>query len=173
METPVLDMLFGLLLLFAGRSLFWLCVGVVGFILGVQFSASLGITNEVVAVIAALSLGVVGIVLAICFEWLAVVFGVGFLGGGYLLMNSFGLFSHQDSVSWMFFVIGGIAGTCLMIIAFDLSLIIISSFLGAALIVSAFHASESSREILFIASVMVGMVVQYVNLRGRMNEKFT
>jgi len=169
----ILDLIFGLLLLFAGRDLFWLSVGVVGFILGVQFSTSLGISNEMMAIIAAITLGVLGIVLAICFEWITVVFGIGFLGGGYLLMNSLGVFSQQASLSWMFFVIGGIAGMCLMIIAFDVSLIVISSLLGATLIIISLRAGHSSSEIIFITSVVVGLVVQYLSLRGRMNEKFT
>ena len=49
---------------------------------------------------------------------------------------------------------------CLMVIIFDWTLIIISSLLGATLIVNAFNGTEQSRELLFIGSMVTGIVVQ-------------
>ena len=85
----IFDLIFGFLLVFAGRNLFWLGVGSVGFLIGVQCASLLGLSNSWMALLGSLWLWVLGIVLAVCFEWLMVVFGVGFLGGGYLLMNIF------------------------------------------------------------------------------------
>jgi hypothetical protein len=160
------NLIIGFLLLFAGRNLFWLCVGMLGFLLGVQCAAHLGITDEVTQLIAAVGLGIIGIFLAIAFEWLAVVVGIGFLGGGYLLMVLFPSSAQPDSFSWLIFVVGGILGMCLMIIAFDMTLILISSLLGANLIVNSFQGTELFHGILFLSSMVVGVLVQYMTLKG-------
>ena len=99
------------------------------------------------------------------FEWVMVIFGVGFLGGGYLLMNIFPSVAGQDPYSWLIFVVGGIVGMCLMVITFDWTLIMISSLLGATLIVNAFHGTGGMREFLFIGSMVTGILVQYLTLK--------
>lgn len=161
----IFDLIFGFLLLFAGRNFFWLCVGIVGFLIGVQCAASLGFSNEGMVLLAALVFGIVGAVLAVFFEWFMVIFGVGFLGGGYFLMNAFISIGQQDSNSWLIFVVGGIVGMCLMIIVFDFTLIIISSLLGATLVVNAFHGTETFHELVFVASVVSGILIQYLTLK--------
>jgi len=159
------DLIFGFLLVFAGRNLFWLCVGVVGFLVGVQCSEALGFSDGWVAILTALALGCLGALLAISFEWLMVVFGVGFLGGGYLFMHVFPLTAHEDPYSWLIFVIGGIIGTCLMVIIFDWTLILISALLGTTLIVNVFHTTDGLRGVLFIGIMMTGILAQYLTLR--------
>ena len=161
----IFDLVFGFLLVFAGRNLFWLCVGIVGFLVGVQCAAALGLSNSWGALFAAVALGSLGALLAISFEWIAVVFGVGFLGGGYLLMNIFPSTPGQEPYAWLIFVAGGIVGMCLMVIIFDWTLILISSLLGAALIVNVFHGTEGVRGLLFIGTMVTGVVVQYLTLR--------
>jgi hypothetical protein len=130
-----------------------------------QCGAAWGIPNSGMALLAAIALGCLGAFLAISFEWLAVVFGVGFLGGGYLLLNIFPSIVGQDSYMWLIFVVGGIVGMCLMIIIFDWTLIIISSLLGAILIVNAFKGTENMRDLLFIGIMITGILVQYLTLR--------
>ena len=125
-----LELIFGFLLVFAGKNILQLFAGEV---------------------------------LTVSFEWFMTIFVVGFLGGGYLLMNIFSSAARQDPFSWLIFVIGGILGMCLMVITFDLTLIIISSLLGASLIINAFHGREGAREILYFSSVVIGVVVQYLS----------
>jgi len=161
----IFDLIFGFLLVLAGRNLFWICVGIVGFLIGVQFAASLGYSNEWMTLLIAVALGLLGALLAISFEWCMVVFGVGFLGGGYLLMSVFPPMAGQETYSWLIFVVGGIVGMCLMVIFFDWTLITISSLLGATLIVNIFHVTEGVREFLFIGCVVIGILVQYLMLR--------
>ncbi len=157
----IFDLIFGFLMVCAGRNLFWLCVGIVGFLVGMQCSTALGFFNSWMALFAALAFGTLGAWLAVSFEWLMIVLGVGFLGGGYLLMDVFSSTVGQDPYSWLIFVVGGIIGMCLMVITFDLALILISSLLGATLIVNAFHGSEGLRETMFIVCMVMGIVVQY------------
>jgi Domain of unknown function (DUF4203) len=158
----IFDLVFGFLLVFAGRNFFWLCVGTIGFLVGIQCAAALDFTDDWMALFIALVLGCLGALLAISFEWFTVVFGVGFLGGGYLLMNLFYSLVQQDPYSWLIFVVGGIVGMCLMVIIFDWTLIIISSLLGATLLVHAFHGAGPYRDFVFVASVVAGVMVQYL-----------
>jgi hypothetical protein len=167
----ILDLIFGFLLVFAGRNLFWLCVGIVGFLIGVQCATSFGYSNGGVALLIAFAFGVLGAVLVVSFEWLMVIFGVGFLGGGYLLMDVFSSVSQQGPYAWLIFVAGGILGMCLMVVIFDWTLIVISSLLGATLIAHAFSGSQQSREFLFIACAVVGILVQYLALKERSREE--
>ena len=168
----IFNLIFGFLLVFAGRTMFWLCVGTVGFLIGFQSVAYLGLsTNNVTVLFIALACGLLGILLALAFEWLMVVFGVGFLGGGYLLMNIFPSAAGPEPYAWLIFVAGGIVGVCLMVILFDWTLIMISSLLGATLIVHSFHGAGESRDILFIGSVMTGIIVQYLTLRDTANKE--
>jgi hypothetical protein len=165
MPMMIFDLICGFLMIFAGRNLFWLCVGMIGFLIGVQCSPALGFTNGWMALFAAIAMGGLGAILAIFFEWAAIVFGVGFLGGGYLLMNLVPV-TGPDSYAWPIFVVGGIVGMCLMVIIFDWTLIMISSLLGATLITATFHGTESLREVLFVSCVVTGILVQYLTLRN-------
>jgi len=167
----ILDLVFGFLLVLAGRNLFWLCVGIVGFLVGVHCAVALGLSNSWGAVAAAIVLGSLGVVLAIGYEWFTIMFGIGFLGGGYLLINLFSSAAQQqDPYSWLIFIVGGIVGMCLMAIAFDWTLIIISSLLGAMLIVNAFHGEQRVHEYLFIICMVIGILVQYVTFKDTKNQ---
>jgi hypothetical protein len=163
----ILDLIFGILLVCAGRNLFWLCVGIIGFLIGVQCAALMGYPNAWMALLVAVALGCLGAVLAVAFEWFMVIFGVGFLGGGYLLMNMFLSMAGQDTYSWLIFVVGGIVGMCLMVIVFDWTLIIISSLVGATLIINAFQGTDEFHYLVFIASTVTGILVQYLTLKDR------
>ena len=166
----ILDLIFGFLLVFAGRNLFWLCVGIIGFLTGMQCVALFGLSHGWMLLLTAFILANVGIVLVLNFEWFMVIFGVGFLGGGYLLMNILPSITKQDPYLWVIFVLGGIVGMCLMVIAFDWTLIMISSLLGASLIMNAFHGMQGARELLFIGSVLIGILVQYLTFKEPANQ---
>ena len=65
--------IFGLLLLFAGRKLFWLSVGIIGFLVGMDYATTLvpsGGGWQVV--IFPLLLGTLGAIFAIAFEWVTI-----------------------------------------------------------------------------------------------------
>jgi hypothetical protein len=162
----MVNLICGLLLVFAGRSLFWLCVGIIGFLLGMQCAPQLGWVSGPMAPFAAVGLGCIGAVLAVAFEWFMVVFGIGFLGGGYLLMTVALPAAGQAPYPWLIFVVGGILGMCLMIIVFDWTLIIVSSLLGAMLIAGSLHSAADTRDLLFLGFAVVGIITQALALRG-------
>jgi hypothetical protein len=59
---------------------------------------------------------------------------------------------------------------CLVVIAFDWALILISSLLGTTLIVNAFPEIGQIRIFLFIGCMVTGLVMQYMTLKGAVNQ---
>ena len=155
-----LNALFGGALLIAGRKLFWLFVGVIGFIIGVQVATRFFHGSELITIIAGLGLGVVFAVLAIFLETLAI--GIaGFLGGGYILLSLAGLFGlDRGIVAWIIFIVGGIIGAALIASLFDWALIIISSLAGSSMVVQAFQFGRPMAALVFIVLLFIGIVVQ-------------
>jgi hypothetical protein len=79
----LLVLLAGIALLLAGRRLFWLFVGVVGFFAGLRFALQVLGPRADLRWIVALAAGLLGIVLAIALQRLAVALA-GFFVGGYV-----------------------------------------------------------------------------------------
>ena len=161
-----LNALFGGALLIAGRKLFWLFVGVIGFIVGAQIAIRFFHGSELITIIAGLVLGVIFAVLAIFLGTLAI--GVaGFLGGGYILLSLAGVFGLDKGImTWVIFIVGGIIGAVLIAFIFDWALIIISSLAGSSMVVNAFHFAKSISVVMFIVLVFIGIVVQASTLRA-------
>lgn len=157
----ILRLLIGILVLILGRRLFWLFVGVVGFALGFAFATEFfqGQPDWLIVVIA-LGVGLLGALLAVFVQQIAI--GVaGFIGGGYITLtvaNALGW--DPGPAGWLPFLIGGIVGLVLMIVLFDWALVVLSSLVGAGLIVEAIQLREPVAVALFVVLAVVGIVVQ-------------
>lgn len=131
-----LYILLGVILLILGRRLFWLLVGVVGFVAGLNL-APLVVTDQQpwVILVVALLAGLVGSVLAVFLQRIMVALA-GFLAAGFILMQ---LLSHfrvdLGGIGWLVFLLGGALGAVLASVTFDWALVILSSLTGAALLV--------------------------------------
>jgi hypothetical protein len=159
MVIPILRILSGLLLLFFGRRLFWLFVGVIGFVAGMTFGAQYfaGQPEWVVLLIAILS-GLIGILIAVFLQRIAIAVA-GFLAGALLATNF--LSGIQLSVPPLFpMVIGGIIGAILLSLVFDWALIFLSSATGAALIVQPLHLEPLLGLVAFVVLLILGISVQ-------------
>ncbi len=156
--------IFGGALLVAGRKLFWLFVGVIGFIIGVEIATRFFHGSDLITLIAGLGLGVIFAVLAIFLETLAI--GIaGFLGGGYILLSFAGLFGlDKGLMTWVIFIVGGIIGAALIASLFDWALIIISSLAGSSMILNAFHFGRLIAALIFIVLFFIGVAVQAATL---------
>lgn len=155
----VFDVIFGALLLFTGRKLFWLSVGIMGFLVGVAFAEQLASQiGELMVIFCAVLFGIFGALLAVAFQWGTIIL-LGILGGGYFLMN-IPLMAGQSQPSWWLFLLGGIMGMLVMVFAFDWALIGISSLLGAMLLVQHLEINETLRGMLFLSSAILGIWVQ-------------
>src|SRR6266581_7877052 len=137
-SIPIFSVLIGVVVLFFGRKLFWLCVAAIGFAAGVELAPRL--VHEPSALLSltiALLLGVIGALLALFLQKIAI--GVlGFLDGGKLAgAIAAAFFVHYAQHSTIIFVVGGIIGAILLLALFDWALIVVSSLIGAHLIQSA------------------------------------
>src|SRR5713101_4691010 len=134
-------LLAGVCSLFLGRRLFWLFVGVVGFAAGVEIAAEMfkG-TPEIVVLGLALLLGVAGAALAMALEKLMIGV-VGFVAGSYLgIAVLTALTPYPGRNIWLAVLVGGFVGAMLLVSLFDWALIVLSSLVGAGLILDASHA---------------------------------
>src|SRR5215210_6984687 len=131
----VVSILVGVALLLAGRKLFWLFVGAVGFAYGLRVAPHIfaGVSGPILLLLA-IGMGIIGAVLALLFQKLAIGLAGALLGGyfGAHLAFTLGLNTHEFAL--IPFVIGAVAGAVLVVILFDWALIILSSMAGAILI---------------------------------------
>ena len=169
----LLNWFVGLTLLVLGRKLFWLFVGCVGFIAGYTSVLQLGgVQSELFVFLIALFSGLVGALLAVFFQGVAIALA-GFVAGGYVSMiaiNFFGLEAGQ--LLWTICAIGGIVGAILLFTIFDWALIVISSLSGASFIVQTMALRHDAETLLFFVLVALGVIIQSVILKkGRQERK--
>ncbi len=164
----IAQVLAGGLLLAFGRRLFWLFVAACGFAIGLRLTNHLLVTrSDWRALIVALAAGVLGALLALFFQHLAI--GVaGFLAGALIavgVLDRLGL--HGDASFWIAFVIGGVLGAVLIKIIFDWSLIALSSLAGSSLIVEALQLRKMPEFLLWLLLFGIGVALQVAQMRRK------
>jgi hypothetical protein len=161
LSVPTVSVLVGVAILLLGRRLFWLFVGAMGFVFGSQIAAQ--VTHQPasspVVLLVAIGFGIVGALLAILLQKIAI--GVaGFIAGGRIGLGlSAAFFAHPPS-NGIIFLLGGILGAILFLALFDWALIFFSSVEGAHLITGAIVLPQTGRVISFIVLVVIGILVQ-------------
>jgi hypothetical protein len=158
----------GFTLLLFGRKLLWLCVGGIGFAAGMALASHLfHAHSESVRVIIALGSGLAGAILAFFLQRIAVGFA-GFIAGAYAAYALVVQF-HQGSEQsvWLWVLVGGILGSIILLMAFDWTIVILSSLTGAAFILQAMHPREVLEIPLFILFALGGIAIQSGLLRKR------
>ena len=100
--SPLPQVLVGLLLVLLGRKLFWLFVGVVGFLAGMRLGAQL-VTgqSEIVILTLAIGVGVLAAVLAIVLQRVAVALAGGLAGGMLAMRLAVLLGINAETVGWV------------------------------------------------------------------------
>jgi hypothetical protein len=161
-----LNVVLGGALLLAGRKLFWLFVGVIGFVIGVQVATRFFHGSQLTTLVAGLVIGIIFAVLAIFVESLAI--GIaGFLGGGYILLSLAGVFGLDKGIlTWIIFIVGGILGAALIAWLFDWALISISALAGSSMIVRALSFNTTTAALIFVILLIIGIAVQGSVLRA-------
>ena len=165
-SIPIFSVLIGVVVLFFGRKLFWLCVAAIGFAAGVELAPRLVQEPSVLlSLTIALLLGIIGALFALFLQKIAIAV-LGFLAGGKLAgAIAAAFFVHYAQHSTIIFVIGGIIGAILLLVLFDWALIVVSAFIGAHLIQSAITLPQSGLTIVFIGLAVIGILVQAASLR--------
>jgi hypothetical protein len=165
-SVGIVGALIGIVILFFGRKLFWLCVAAVGFAAGVEIAPHLvNQPSPLLALTVALVLGLIGALLALFLQKIAIAV-LGFLAGGKLAGAIAAAFLVQYAhYSTVIFLVGGVVGAILLLVVFDWALIVVSSLIGAHLIQSTIVLPPSGSTIVFIALAIIGMLVQAASLR--------
>ncbi len=166
-SIPIFSVLIGVVVLFFGRKLFWLCVAAIGFAAGVELAPRLVQEPSVLlSLTIALLLGIIGALLALFLQKIAIAV-LGFLAGGKLAgAIAAAFFVHYAQHSTIIFLIGGVIGAILLLVLFDWALIVVSALIGAHLIQSVITLPQSGLTIVFIGLAVIGILVQAASLRG-------
>jgi hypothetical protein len=156
----VINLVLGTALLVAGRKLFWLFIGVIGFITGVQLAARFFNGPEWTAIVIGIIVGIIFAVLAVFIEALAI--GIaGFIAGGFVLTTFTSMLGlNEGLLFWVLYAIGGVIGILLVMFLFDWALITLSSLAGASLIVQSLSSQGGSGGLLFVVLFIAGLVIQ-------------
>ncbi len=161
----IINLILGIVLLVTGRKLYWLLVGVVGFVVGLAFAtAYVQLNPPWLIYVVALGAGIVGALLAVFVQRLAIAL-VGFVVGGYGAMYLASLLGIQaQPFTWMAFIVGGIVGLLLVASLFDWALYILSAWAGSTLVTKAITDSISINQtlglVIFFVLFVLGIVIQ-------------
>ena len=151
----------GAIILILGRKLFWVFVGAVGFILGMDIAGHFlqGRPDWLILVVA-FGTGILGALLSLFLQRVAILIA-GFFSGWHIAATLLSLSGWQLSLPPSVPVaVGGIVGAVLLYFLFDWALIFLSSLSGAGLIVQSFPLNQQTQGILFIGLVVVGVFIQ-------------
>jgi len=162
----VVKILIGIVLLLWGRKVFWLFVAGIGFVVAMDLVTRLltgpqAETITLIALVAGLVAGVIGALLAIFLQRVAV--GVaGFLAGGYIVLSFLEIVGagEMTALSWVLAFVGGIIGLVLALVLLEWALIVLSSLSGAGLIAQSAGLNRSLAVLLFVVALIIGIVVQ-------------
>lgn len=166
----------GAALLLAGRRLFWLFIGTLGFITGIQLTVAFWQGPDWLLLVIGVIIGIVFATLAVFLQSLAI--GVaGFLSGGYVLTALTEMLGISANLpAWILFIIGGLIGIVLVGFLFDWAIIALSSLAGTSLLIRTFFPQSGSAQLIFIILFLFGVIVQGSLLRsekGRISSKDT
>ena len=151
----------GICMLIFGRKLFWLFVGVAGFIFGLNIAMLLLPGQPMwVFLLAAVCTGLFGTLVAILLQH-AFVGLVGFLAGGYLVFSALNILgTDTGQFIWLLSFIGGVFCGVLCVMLFDWALILLSSLIGALLISQSINAGFQIMASVFAACTIAGVAIQ-------------
>jgi hypothetical protein len=159
--TNLILVLLGVIVLIAGRKLFWLFVGAAGFVVGIAVAQRFfGDQPELVLLGIALVTGILGALLAVFLQRLAVGLA-GFVAGGYALMVLVDALNLHFGTAGLWFLVGGFIGAVLMVALFDWALIILSAVGGAGMVINGlggvFDLGRLWTVLLFVLLFIIGL----------------
>lgn len=157
----IIPTLVGLLVLLLGRKLYWLFVGSAGFALGAELGTRFLIGQPVwMTVVVGLVAGIVGALASLFLQRLAVTVA-GFVAAGYATATLVRLLGVDAQWAlWLAFLLSGILGGVLVAAFFDWALVLLSSLIGATLVIQAMDLGPLPAALAFAALAILGVAVQ-------------
>lgn len=168
MILKIIQLGIGGLLLVTGKKLYWLVVGLCGAVAGLFVSEFFFHPEGLAArILVAVGIGAAFAVLALVLQRIMISIA-GFIAGGYLgitLMDTLQLV--EPNWNWVAFLLGGLIGLLVVQMLFDLSLVIISSFAGATVILKAIGLEGPNGLIVLLVLILAGIVIQSAQGRSK------
>ena len=165
--VAIIQLITGAIQLLLGRKIFWLMVGIMGFILGLFLTVYVLDWPVWLKLLVGLGVGLVFSVLAVFLQKpMAALFGFFAFGLAAALLSQAAGVTKEAPLFWIIFVIGGLVGVILVFALFDWALIIGSSLSGAGTVVSALNfllnieMSWMVSLALFLILVLIGITYQ-------------
>lgn len=162
--TPalILTVIAGFAILLFGRQLFWLFVGVVGFLVAFEFANQYmaGQPPWVILLIAVVA-GVAGALLSVFVQY-GVVAVAGFLAGALLAQSLLQAMTTPmpEWTTWPALIIGGLLGAIMVLVVFDWALILLSSVMGATMLVQTVNLPGVLDVVAFVGLLIIGIAFQ-------------
>ena len=155
----VIDIVAGAVLLLVGRKLYWLFVAIAGFYVGFEVARAVldGPPQWVIWLVGAAA-GVIGALVAMLFQRVAFALG-GFYAGAYLALVAAERFL-PSAAGPVAIIVGGLLGAIAAAFLMDWAIIVLSSMVGAALIVSYLNLGQLGNLLAYAGLMAVGIVVQ-------------
>jgi MFS family permease len=161
----ILYYFFGVILLIAGRKLYWFFCAVAGMVVGIYLAGVVLDAESMGWQIAFAAIGaILGAILAVGLQKLAIGI-VGFIAGGYgatFLWQTIGL--PEGRIELLPFILGGILAAILVAVAFEYGLIALTSWAGATLISRELELTSWVGAAVFFGLIVAGVVIQAVSL---------
>jgi hypothetical protein len=159
--TPLAQILAGIALLLFGRRLFWVFVGVIGFIAGMRFGAEVVKGQpEAVILLIAIGMGLLAGLLAVVLQRVAVAVAGGLAGGMIAMEVASMLGSTSEPARWIFFLVGAALAAILVLAVFDWALILLSALSGANLVSGALPLGHTAQLIVLAILFLAGVLAQ-------------
>lgn len=160
------SLLVGVALLLLGRRLYWVFVAGVGFLAGALVAKeALAAESPGMVLGVALVAGLVGALLSVALQYVALSVA-GFLAGGYLFHALVQALGWGDW-AWVGFLVGGVVGALLVLAMLDWALILLSTLVGATVIVQNVPLEAGASGLLFLVLSVVGVLVQARQVTAR------
>lgn len=170
MIAPIVLVIAGLVLAFAGRRFLWLLIGIAGFMLGYTLTSFFLPGGGWLQLLIGVVVGLIGAFLATRFTKL-LLYIAGFVLVGTVLVAIGEIFGLQAVlIQLLLFVVGGIIGLGLVKFAFNLSIVVISALGGAAMVMQGLPALLNTQPgplnlVIGIVIAVAGFIVQWGFLR--------
>jgi len=150
----------GVVLLFLGRHLYTALIGLLGFFFSYAASPDLVVLPSEYRLIIAVIVGIFSAVLALLLRKFAVFLAGGMLGAGGAVWALSLVELPSDVLFWAALVLAAVLGAWVLHLVFETALVVVSSFIGALLVVAAAGLEGLPARIGVAALIVVGVVVQ-------------
>lgn len=153
----------GILLLALGRRLFWLFIGCVGFVAGLQMAQQyFGLNPTWMNWVLGAVFGLAGAFLAVFFQNIAI--GIGGFAAGITITTHL-MFMMGFAAVPLIIIFGGVIGAILLYTLFDWGLIVLSSIAGSTIIVQTVNWNSQAEMVLYGVLAVTGILFQASLLR--------